>query len=83
MSIAMNPVKSSQIAEIGFEPATKTLAIRFNNGRKLYHYHDVPQETFDALKASESVGKYFGANIRGKFKHSLQDEKSHGEAEKV
>jgi hypothetical protein len=83
MSITMKAVKSSQIAATGYDSASKTLAIKFNNGQKVYHYSDVPQEQFDALMAAESIGKHFGAHIRGKFKHTLQDEKQHGQAEKI
>jgi hypothetical protein len=75
MSIAMQAVKSAQIAEIGHDPATGTLAIRFNGGQKLYHYEGVTAEDFGKLQAAESVGKHFGAHIRGKFPHTLQDEK--------
>jgi hypothetical protein len=83
MSITMKPVKSSQIESIGYDPASKILAIRFNGGRKLYHYAGVSQEDYDKFQSAESVGKHFGAHIRGKFPHTLQDEKSHGEAEKI
>jgi hypothetical protein len=82
MGIAMQAVKSSQIASIGYSPENKTLAIKFNNGQKVYHYAGVSQEDFDKFSAAESVGKHFGAHIRGKFPHTLQDEKDHGEAEK-
>jgi hypothetical protein len=83
MSINLKPVKSSQIAAIGYDAENKTLAIRFNGGKKLYHYAGVSQEVFDKFSAAESVGKHFGAHIRGKFPHTLQDEKQHGKAEKV
>lgn len=83
MSIALTTVKSSQIAAIGHDPATNTLAIRFNGGQKLYHYEGFTAEDFAKFKSAESIGKHFGAHIRGKFPHTLQDEKSHGEAEKV
>jgi hypothetical protein len=75
MTITLKPVKSSQIAAIGHDPATNTLAIRFNGGQKLYHYEGVTPDDFSKFAAAPSMGKHFGANIRGKFPHSLQDEK--------
>jgi hypothetical protein len=81
MTITLTPVKSSQISEIGHDPATNTLAIRFNGGKKLYHYEGFTAEDFTKFKGAPSIGKHFGAHIRGKFKHTLQDEKSHGKAE--
>lgn len=66
MEIEMEPIESSNLREVGYDPDSKTLAIIFNSGMK-YHYHDVPQETFDELKEAESAGKYFNANIRTSF----------------
>lgn len=71
------PVKSSQIASIGHDPATNTLAIEFNGG-KVYHYEGVPAEAHADLMAAESVGKHFGAHIRGKFPHAAQEAKANG-----
>lgn len=70
----MTPVKSSNIAEIGHDPTTNTLAVRFNprkgaaEGAKgpLWHYADVPAEKHAALLAdTDSHGKHFNTNIRG------------------
>lgn len=69
----MHPVKSSQIKEIGHDPAAQTLAVRFNTGA-LYHYAGVNTETFDAFKSAESAGAYFGKNIKGSFAYSRIDE---------
>ena len=82
MSIQLNPVKSSQIAAIGYDAATQTLAIRFNKGEKVYHYADVPQKVFEGF-SDGSAGKYFASAVRGKFTHTIQDEKKsgHGKAE--
>jgi hypothetical protein len=68
-SIAMIPLTSVQSTMIdgqGYDPATQTLALRFKGG-KVYHYKDVPPETAQGLVQAESAGKYFGANIRGKY----------------
>jgi hypothetical protein len=40
-----------------------------------YHYEGVSPDDFAKFEGAQSMGKHFGANIRGKFPHSLQDEK--------
>lgn len=66
----MHKVTSSQIAEIGHDPKTNTLAIRFHGRGKvpggLYHYAGFDAKKFEQFKASESLGKYLGAHIKGK-----------------
>jgi len=80
----MKPVKSSNIAEVGYEPRTKTLAIRFKgkDGKlgRLYHYDGVSQKEYDACCGAESIGGYFAANIRNAFNgvHQPEEEKKDG-----
>lgn len=62
----MQLVKSSQINAVGFDGST--LRVEFKPAGSLYDYFEVPRSTFDAMISSESVGKYFGAHVRGKFK---------------
>lgn len=64
LAINMAPVESSQIASIGYDQATKTLAILFARGGSLYQYPDVEPEVHAAFIAAESVGKYFGAHLK-------------------
>lgn len=64
MPISMKPVKSSQIREIGHDPVTNTLAVRFNTG-SLYHYTGVDATKFSAFHATESIGSHFGKHIKG------------------
>jgi len=67
MPITMQPVESSQLKEVGYEPETQTLAIRFNSKSgqgSLYHYANVPQEVYDDFMAAESAGSYFHRNIK-------------------
>lgn len=60
-------IKSSLISEIGYDPETSTLEVLFSNGG-VYRYFDVPPEKAFDLHHAESIGKYFGQHIRGKFK---------------
>jgi KTSC domain len=62
----MQPVKSSHIAAAGYDPVTKSLAIGFHNG-DLYHYAGVPQGTYVSMLAARSAGRFFNAQIKGRF----------------
>ncbi|WP_454691169.1 KTSC domain-containing protein [Achromobacter aloeverae] len=67
-TIAMQPVDSSQIAEIGHDPKTNTLAIRFRSKKtapgSLYHYDNVDAEAFQAFAGAESIGSHFYKHIK-------------------
>jgi hypothetical protein len=68
MNITLTPVESSQIAAIGFDATTKTLAIQFKKKAgpgSVYHYDNVPADVYQAFVAAESKGRFFGANIKG------------------
>ena len=69
--INLSPVTSSQIAAVGYDTGSKTLAIQFNNGKKVYHYAEVEQDEFEQLLHAESIGRHFGKHIRGKYTHTL------------
>ena len=63
--IELKPVKSNQVKAIGYDEATKTLAVTFTRGAgAIYHYPDVTKETHEAFVSAESVGKFFGQHIQ-------------------
>lgn len=63
--IPMVPVGSSQVKAIGYDAATKTLAVTFAHGLgSIYHYPDVEPETHAAFVGAESIGSYFGKHIK-------------------
>jgi hypothetical protein len=65
--IELTPVESSQIHAIGHDPETNTLAIQFkgkNGPGSVYHYENFPADKFEQFKGAESIGRYFGANIK-------------------
>lgn len=63
--IALIPVKSNQVAAVGYDPITKTLAVTFTRGTgAVYHYPNVEPKTHADFIAAESIGKFFGANIK-------------------
>lgn len=69
MNIKLTPTKSSNIVSTGFDPFTNTLAVQFKSGAT-YHYHGVPLDVYHAMGKAESVGKFMGAHVVGKFKTS-------------
>lgn len=70
--IKMHPVQSSQIAELGHDPATNTLAIRFKDGDglgALYHYPNTPAADYLKLRSAKSIAKHFHQHIKPRGNH--------------
>lgn len=57
-SIPLTGVKSSQVESIGYDAASKTMAVKFARGTNVYHYHDVSPDQFHALRDAESIGSH-------------------------
>jgi hypothetical protein len=73
MKIKLIPVNSSNVAAVGYDEASKTLAVQFHNhgrGNEIYHYTGVPKSTFEALRDAESVGKYLNAVIKTQYEYT-------------
>jgi hypothetical protein len=56
------PVNSSSLASVGFDPATNELEIEFREGG-VYRYA-VPRRVHQELMAADSLGAYFARRIR-------------------
>lgn len=64
-AIPMTAVQSKQIAAVGYDAASKTLAVTFARGAgAIYHYPNVEQKTHDDMMAAESKGTFFGQHIK-------------------
>ena len=61
------PANSSNIAEIGYDPDTSTLEIKFHNGG-VYQYVNVPSEIHIGLMNAASKGSYFHRCIRERYR---------------
>ena len=59
----MIPVKSSNIAEIGHDPSTNTMRVKFHGGAT-YEYSGVSAEKHQALIGAQSIGSHFTRHIR-------------------
>lgn len=63
--IALDSVESSQIAGIGYDAASQTLAIQFKSGKQaVYHYANVDAALYQEFSAAESIGSFFYKNIK-------------------
>lgn len=64
----MIPVNSSNIAALDFQE--NTLIVLFHSGLT-YYYHKVPEEVYNELLNSESIGKYLNTNIKKTYSYSM------------
>lgn len=74
-AIAHTPVKSSQIASVGYDATTKTMEIKFKTGGH-YSYPGVTPDVHAKFMAAESIGKHFSQHIRGKYESKRLDTKA-------
>jgi len=62
------PVVSSNVAAIGYDPDEAILEVEFLNG-SIYWYHDVPEEVYDDFMMASSKGKYLWDHIRDVYEY--------------
>jgi hypothetical protein len=63
----MKYVESSNIDAIQYLKSEKKLVIMFKNGNS-YEWNKVPMTKYKALMESDSKGRYFNNNIKGKYR---------------
>ena len=66
IQIEMQPVRSAMARAIGYDRDSGELHVEFVSGAT-YRYEDVDEDTWEALQASESVGRFYNAAIRGLY----------------
>ena len=76
MAMQYEPVDSSAINALGYDPQTQTLGVRFQSGTE-YHYAGVTPEAFAALKGAKSIGQHFAHAVREKYKTTKQPQQRH------
>ena len=62
---------SSVIRSYRYDPVSRGLELQFVSGRR-YRYHDVPEETFSAMRRAFSKGQFFNHHIRDRFRHTRE-----------
>jgi hypothetical protein len=68
--VALEAVKSSNLAAVGYDVDKQILAIQFKNGQ-IFHYSGVPETVATEFVRSPSLGRYYTQTIRGKFSGAL------------
>ena len=69
MKVQRYSVASSNLASVGYDPATQTLEIEFLS-RSVYQYYNVPENIYRQLMAAGSKGKFFHQYIRNVYPYS-------------
>lgn len=64
-----SPVTSSNLESIGYDPDSQTLEIEFKDGH-VYQYFDVQPSMYQALMAATAHGKFFAAEVRGRYRYA-------------
>ncbi|MGE8452092.1 MAG: KTSC domain-containing protein [Pseudomonadales bacterium] len=62
-------VSSSNVQSVGYDAASETLEIEFNNGA-VYQYFDVPERIYNDLINADSVGGYLAQHVKGTYRFS-------------
>ncbi len=62
----MQFVDSSNIERIGYDLNSSTLRIEFKSNRT-YDYFNVPENVFNELRSSSSIGGYHTKNIKNTY----------------
>lgn len=68
--IPREAVESSNIVSIGYDGRAEQLAVEFKSGH-IYHYSGVSMDVALSMGVATSKGRFFAANIKGKFPSEL------------
>lgn len=60
------PVESSSIRSVGYDPRTMTLEVEFDSGG-IYQYSEVPESVYTGLIGATSKGSYFNEHIKDRY----------------
>jgi hypothetical protein len=63
------PVTSSTIVSIGYDPTSETLEVEFKHGG-VYQYYNVPAAIHQQFMESGSKGQFLHANIKNAYPYS-------------
>ena len=61
------PVRSSNIASIGYDAGSNTLEVEFVTGA-VYQYYNVPQSVYEGLMNAHSHGTYLAAQVKDVYR---------------
>ena len=66
----LDPVESSMLAAVGYDPALQALVVLFNSGRA-YQYMNVPPEVFQGLTTARSKGRFMLDNVIDHYPYTI------------
>lgn len=69
------PVTSSALLSIGYDPQLEVMEVEFVGGR-IYQYFNVPEFLYRGFLLARSKGEYFKTRINERF-HSEEVERGH------
>ena len=61
---------STVIRSYRYDPVEQQLDVVFVSGRR-YRYHEVPEETYDAMRRAFSKGRFFNRHVRDHSRGTL------------
>lgn len=67
----MIPVESSNVREIGYDPDTSILYVKFKPD-SLYKYFDVPADVWEDFKSASSKGQFVHQRLKGTYQYERQ-----------
>lgn len=73
LAYELRELDSSIIESILYVERNQELFIEYKGGA-IYQYMDVPIDTYNGIKFSESKGKYINTNVKGEFEYIKVDE---------
>ena len=62
------PIKSSNLASVAYDPLRQVLGVQFIGGRK-FEYPSVSPEQYAQMMAAPSIGSHFSSHIRVRKSH--------------
>jgi KTSC domain len=64
-----DPVASSNVASVGYDPDSETLEVEFTNG-SIYQYFNVPNHLHEQFMMAPSKGQFLNAYIINAYPYS-------------
>lgn len=61
---------STCFSEVGYDEQAQALYVVFRNSGAKYRYDNVPQNVWNSLINSSSLGRYFNSYIKGHYNHT-------------
>lgn len=67
--MSKQPVSSSAIVSIGYDPEAETLEVEFGSGR-VYQYYGVPSKLHEQIMQAPSKGQFLNTHIKNFYSFS-------------